>query len=208
MDKKPPLKKLGLKASKKDGAGETAPAAASDPAAETKPLDAKAPVGKALGKKAGSKPPAVSAAKVRSKKAKSAQEKQSARPPRGGIAFICSECYEEFNLPATYAKETVSCPECMHVGKRPAEDFLRTVSLHKSGERNSLKMALFVSYALAVVSLILIWAVSPYSVNVLKDPEMRGIVTPSLAGLAVVLLAILVAWAVPKYEKNRWEIYF
>jgi len=41
---------------------------------------------------------------------------------RGSVAFVCSECYEEFILPASYSKEMVTCPECQHVGKRRVEE--------------------------------------------------------------------------------------
>ncbi len=55
----------------------------------------------------------------------------------GAITFVCSECYEELLLSPKYGQDIVTCPECLHVGKRPDDDFLRTVRMHKSGERRS-----------------------------------------------------------------------
>lgn len=184
--------------------------AAADPAKPEGADGAPAPA-KAAGKKGPVKKALKPAAAKASKKpAKSAPARKAPpkppRPPRGGLPFICSECYEEFILPATYSKETVSCPECLHVGKRPADDFLRTVTLHKSGERNALKMAITVTYMLVVSALILVWLISPKGVSALQA-ETHGTVTTVVGGLTVILVALL-AWAVMRYEKNRWEVYF
>ncbi len=50
------------------------------------------------------------------------------------LDFICSECYSVLALSATYSEEIVTCPECFHVGKKPDDSFLRTVSTAKAGE--------------------------------------------------------------------------
>ena len=129
-----------------------------------------------------------------------------ARLPRSGIPFICSECYEEFILPSTYSRETVTCPECLHVGKRPAEDFLRTVTVHKAGEKSAFKLALFAAYAFLVSSLGLLWMVSPYSLGVITA-DNRSTWTMILLALAVGSAGLLI-WSTGRYEKNRWEVYF
>lgn len=59
------------------------------------------------------------------------------------IDFICSECYSVLALSATYSEEIVTCPECFHVGKKPDDSFLRTVSTAKAGEgKKALALAL------------------------------------------------------------------
>ena len=50
------------------------------------------------------------------------------------LDFICSECYSVLALSATYSEEIVTCTECFHVGKKPDDSFLRTVSTAKAGE--------------------------------------------------------------------------
>ena len=70
----------------------------------------------------------------------SAKPKKSVSPApaktSGGkrLDFICSECYSVLVLSATYSEEIVTCPECFHVGKKPDDSFLRTVSTAKAGE--------------------------------------------------------------------------
>ena len=59
------------------------------------------------------------------------------------LDFICSECYSVLALSATYSEEIVTCPECFHVGKKPDDSFLRTVSTAKAGEgKKALALAL------------------------------------------------------------------
>jgi len=128
------------------------------------------------------------------------------RLPRSGVPFICSECYEEFVLPSTYSRETVTCPECLHVGKKPAEDFLRTVTVHKAGEKSAFKLALMSTYFFLVSALLLIWIASPYSAALVKD-EGRSTGTMILLVMSVGFAGLLI-WASGRYEKNRWEVYF
>jgi len=131
-----------------------------------------------------------------------------ARPPRGKIPFICSECYEDFVLPTTYSKDTVTCPECLHVGKRPDDNFLETVTLHKEGEKKAFSKALYFGQMLAFASLVFMWAISPYSLERFKGHEdFRGYFIMGL-GAACLILVGLLTWSVNKYESNRWEVYF
>jgi hypothetical protein len=138
--------------------------------------------------------------------------KEAARPAamasrpktRGALTFICSECYEEFLLPPNFSKEMVSCPECLHVGKRPEEDFLRTVSLHKSNEQRSFLAALVAGAVVALLLLFLLW---------LKLPGGKPSDAPSAAlvyGLlgASALGVALFVWLIVRFESNRWEVYF
>ena len=70
----------------------------------------------------------------------SAKPKKSVSPvpakASGGkrLDFICSECYSVLALSATYSEDIVTCPECFHIGKKPDDSFLRTVSTAKAGE--------------------------------------------------------------------------
>ncbi len=207
MEKKLPFKKLGSSAGK-PGAVESG-----------KPQDGKAPAIKpgekaATEKGAPKKGPVKGrpmSVKARSKAPAAAKPKKARKAPppttRGGIPFICSECYEEFVLPSTYERETVTCPECLHVGKRPAEDFLEKVNLHKSAEKRALAKSLAFAEMLLVGALGFIWILTPYSASILQEQQMRSNVTLGLGGLVLLLVGLL-AWSVSQYEKNRWEIYF
>jgi hypothetical protein len=191
-------KKLPFQKGKKPGAAEAA-----TPSMETNSEGgARVPAkGKAIG--------LASKARAKAAKAESSSPKakaQASRPLRGKIEFICSECYEDFVLPATYERETVTCPECMHVGKRPAEDFLRTVTRHKDGEKRMLFQAMMLGEMLLVASLAFIWLISQFSAGVVPV-DNRDTFTWILGG-AVLVLAGSLCWAVSRYEKNRWEIYF
>ena len=202
MEKKLPFKKAAKKSDEKP-AGEAAPIAGG----EGNAAEAKAPAGKGPAKKGKAISGAAKKATVTKVKApaKKKETKAPARPVRGGIQFICSECYEEFVLPADYSRETVTCPECLHVGKRPAEDFLRTVNLHKGGEKKALQLSLTIAEMLALAGIILVWALTPWSNSVLN--EKKETVTLALLGIIVVLFIVL-GLLISKYEKNRWEIYF
>ncbi len=189
MAKKLP-KKSGLNAKKNGDSGDAA-----------KPAGKGGPVKKATGKALG----AGARTKITAKPKKT-RKKPEVRPLRGGIPFICSECYEEFVLPANYSKETVTCPECLHVGKRPAEDFIRTVNLHKAGEKRALSKSLWIAEMLGISALIFLFVISPYSIDMIEE-DLRGKLTMGFGGLVVVLAGLL-AWSVNQYEKNRWEIYF
>ena len=127
---------------------------------------------------------------------------------KGSVRFICSECYEEFHLSSSYASETVTCPECLHVGKRPDNDFLRTVNIHKSGERRSFAMASFVGMLLFVALSFLVWLQSPFcTLPQAADPNTLSTWTMGLAGTGG-LLAVVFLWLLTRFENNRWEVYF
>lgn len=142
-------------------------------------------------------------------KAREAEVKESARPTtgsaRGSVAFVCSECYEEFLLPANYSQEMVCCPECLHIGKRPDGDFLRTVSRHKGGEKRAFAMAI-VSLALVLgLAIWLAWMASdPYAASGGKTD--KNLLLGLLGGSA--LMTMIFVWLTVKAESNRWEVYF
>jgi len=154
---------------------------------------------KKAAKKAAKKDKAKKPAKA--KKAKKAKKPRPA-PSSGGqpnIAFICSECYEEFSLTRSAMDETLTCPECLHVGKRPEEDFLRTVGMHKAGEKRALSAAAG-SFFLMVVCL--------FGLTYSLTPQGGGdTLLYAFGALSVVFLVLGLLLGV-KYEKNRWEVYF
>ena len=85
--------------------------------------------------KKGKKKSAGFASKEGSAKPKKPVSPASAKAAGGKrLDFICSECYSVLALSATYSEEIVTCPECFHVGKKPDDSFLRTVSTAKAGE--------------------------------------------------------------------------
>ncbi len=161
----------------------------------------------ARGSKAGKK----DRGKMPGKAGKEAAEKEKLRPAaavtsRGSVAFVCSECYEEFLLPANYSQEMVSCPECLHVGKRPDEDFLRTVNRHKAGERKSLAMAIAAGAILLTLVLALLWLTSDMYIAQHKGQPDKNVVLGLLGGSA--LATLIFAWLTVRFEGNRWEVYF
>lgn len=125
-------------------------------------------------------------------------------PARGGvkIAFICSECYEDFFFRGETIGETITCPECLHVGKKPDADFLSTVRRHKSGEKSALAMAMVA----LVLTLGLALGYIHFSSGAQQIPENESLQTILLASSA--LLAPVGIILAVRYEKNRWEIYF
>lgn len=139
------------------------------------------------------------------KKAKPKREKPAPRDGgRSRIAFICSECYEDFTFSGGDINETVTCPECLHVGKKPDDDFLRTVSMHKSGEKSSLVLACLVLTALLGASGAAIYFISPHFFAG-GDGDTN---TTMIAGIAAAFIFLISLLLVARYEKNRWEIYF
>ena len=127
---------------------------------------------------------------------------------KGSIRFVCSECYEEFLLSSSFASETVTCPECLHVGKRPDDDFLRTVNIHKSGERKSFAAVTLVGLLLLVALVSLLWMHSPYcDLELVSDEATRSNMSLALMGGGAVL-GILFFWLLSRFESNRWEVYF
>jgi len=167
----------------------------------------KLPEGEAAAEASAKKKPLKASFKPAAPK-KAPASKSPPRPPRSpkGVPFICSECYEEFILPASYSKEMVTCPECQHVGKRPSGDFLDKVVLHKGNEKFAFRLNMALAYATALFGCILFWLLSPYSVNAIKD-EMHDIVLWAV-GIAFLGSGVLLLWFATRYEKNRWEVYF
>ena len=156
-------------------------------------------------KKVSSKAGSKIKKKASKKKAPAREAKRAApapRAPRRGSScqFVCSECYAEFILPSNFSEETLSCPECLHVGKRPDEDFLRTVLIHKGQEKKWLAITGGVAAAFFVAMLLLIYQTSPYAMTESLPPMV-------FLGIGGVLLVALLA-LLTRYEANRWEVYF
>jgi hypothetical protein len=170
-------------------------------------------------KKKAAKEPKTTARAPKKAKPKKEKKAKAAKPPKEkrtwekarpaaarqrAVAFICSECYEEFLLPSNYSQEMVTCPECLHVGKKPDEDFLRTVSVHKAGQRNSLVMAVTAGILLLGLLVGTLWITSDMYV---ADGAPDSTIVLGLGGGAA-LLTIIFLWLVVRFEKNRWEVYF
>src|SRR4030095_11806564 len=102
----------------------------------------------------------------------------------GSIPFVCSECYEEFLISSSYPHEMVSCPECLHVGKKPDAEFIRTIHVHKAGERRSLLAAAACGTLLALVALALVYMNAPIT-GADKAPD--GTMNIALLGLGGLL---------------------
>ena len=54
------------------------------------------------------------------------------------------------SLSATWSEDLVTCPECFHVGKKPDDSFLRTVSTAKARESKKAKMLTLLSILVIV----------------------------------------------------------
>lgn len=202
-----------LPAAGADAVEEVAEAVSEAPAAAAASAGAAKPKGKKVRKAKVERKKPVKEKKAKPAKAAKPAKKRpaaaSARPAgagRGAYAFVCSECYDEYLLPANYSHETMTCPECLHVGKKPDENFLRTVAMHKKGQRKAtVAVALCgVLFAVALLGLIYVSTVAGYE----RVPEMnRSLVTYGFAG-ASGLLGFLFFWLAVRYEGNRWEVYF
>ncbi len=110
------------------------------------------PKGKATkGKKAFAAKGKAGKGKDEPKKA-AADLKKPAAAKSGGktIDIICSECYSVLSLSATWSEDLVTCPECFHVGKKPDDSFLRTVSTAKARESKKAKMLTLLSILVIV----------------------------------------------------------
>lgn len=151
-------------------------------------------------KKAGTKKPGSRKKSSVAKKKTTKRAAPAPRPVKRGASckFVCSECYAEFILPANFSEETLSCPECLHIGKRPDEDFLRTVLIHKSQEKKSLAMTAGVAVLFALSALVVIWQASPFTAS---EPSA---ILMGISGVLLIALFVLLA----RYEANRWEVYF
>jgi hypothetical protein len=152
------------------------------------------------------KKPGKSGRAERPSRARAPEKAAVAAASKGSIPFICSECYEEFLLPTSYSQETVTCPECLHVGKRPDADFLRTVTVHRRSEKKSLAGVLVVALLLLGVVTFLVWLRSPYGTLELSR-DMLTNVSYGLLGGALLLTGIMM-WLLVRFEGNRWEVYF
>ena len=152
-------------------------------------------------------PKAARSLKKKAKEKAAAEEKvavAAAVRSTGSIPFVCSECYEEFLISSSYPHEMVSCPECLHVGKKPDADFIRTIHVHKAGEKRSLFAAVACGILLAFVALALVWLNAP-GAGADKAPD--GTTNMALLGLGGLLIVCLL-WLVARFEGNRWEVYF
>ena len=110
------------------------------------------PKGKATkGKKAFAAKGKAGKGKNEPKKA-AADLKKPVAAKSGGktIDIICSECYSVLSLSATWSEDLVTCPECFHVGKKPDDSFLRTVSTAKARESKKAKMLTLLSILVIV----------------------------------------------------------
>ena len=142
------------------------------------------------------------------KKSRAVKERKpaAAKPVRAGkaLSFVCSECYTTISLPVNYSKEKVTCPECFHVGKKPDEDFLRTVGTHKNGERSSFVLTCIVGLLTLIVLAAAVWLRTPYGTMEGDDLSTWTMVLLGGGGLlTIIFLALL--W---RFENNRWEAYF
>jgi len=135
-----------------------------------------------------------------------AAEKSAPVKIRGALQFICSECYAEFNLPSSFSSETLTCPECLHIGKRPDEGFLRTVIQAKAKEKSSFTTAVAVGVALFVIFGFLIWLRSDYCTLELAADQKKTWTLGLLGGGGVLTLVFF--YLLARFEKNRWDVYF
>jgi hypothetical protein len=124
---------------------------------------------------------------------------------KGTVAFICSECYEEFLIPAGYGSETLSCPECLHVGKRSDENFILKVLTHKSGERNAALLAIVAGIVLAGILVTLLLKLSPFALAEGAKPDES---TPLFLLIGAGVMTLVFLFFIWRAEKNRWEAYF
>lgn len=154
------------------------------------------------------------------------------------LDFICSECYSVLALSATYSEEIVTCPECFHVGKKPDDSFLRTVSTAKAGERKKAMVLTLLSCLLIVSFSGIVFLNSAYgdaaarteadqaaapAVEKVKGAEEEAEAVSFAISEAHTntvdnwqlgflisggIFLLLLIWQACVYEGNRWEAYF
>jgi hypothetical protein len=188
---------------------------APEPMAEESASDAGAAAAAAAASPKGKKgPKGKKATPKKEKKAKAAKpakapRKKAAPPPRvtgRAYAFVCSECYDEYLLPASYSDETVTCPECLHVGKKPDDNFLRTVAMHKAAEQRTTFGVMLCGLLMLLSVFGLIW-INTAAGSSLVSSSSHQTVSYGLMG-ASGLLAVIFFWLLSRFEANRWEVYF
>jgi len=178
--------------------------------AEEKPAGSKLGDGSKAKKGFASKATRARGAARKGKKSKDdIGTRQPPAPPKGRtLTFVCSECYTEVSVAANHSEERVTCPDCLHVGKKPDDNFLRTVSLHKSGERKKTVLTTLVGFLMVLSFLALVYMRSAYPVAAgefaTEDLETWTMVFLGAGGVFSILFMILLF----NFEKNRWEVYF
>ena len=154
------------------------------------------------------------------------------------LDFICSECYSVLVLSATYSEEIVTCPECFHVGKKPDDSFLRTVSTAKASERKKAMVLTLLSCLLIISFSGIVFLNSAYG-DAAARTEADQAATPTVEkvegaeeeaeamkfsvstahtntvdnwqmGFLISggIFLLLLIWQACVYEGNRWEAYF
>jgi hypothetical protein len=188
-----------------------AKAAEAPPAGESG--SAKAAPGARRGPRAGSKlgkGKGRDAAKVAKPVSKPKLKPRPAAPAGGArLQFICSECYEEFSLAAANMKDSLTCPECLHVGKKPAEDFIQKARAIRAREKKYLTLATVFALVAGLFAIAGVMLLSPHADKVRNllggdDPSMANMVVGGGFGLFAILVLVFSV----QYEKNRWEVYF
>ena len=141
-------------------------------------------------------------------------------------------------LSATYSEEIVTCPECFHVGKKPDDSFLRTVSTAKAGERKKAMVLTLLSCLLIVSFSGIVFLNSAYgdaaarteadqatapAVEKVKGAEEEAEAVSFAISEAHTntvdnwqlgflisggIFLLLLIWQACVYEGNRWEAYF
>ena len=161
-----------------------------------------------MAKKKKRKKPAKSAKPKKAKPAKKPAPRSAPAPRATGaqIHFTCSECYEEFTLRSSQMQETLTCPECLHVGKRPEDNFLMTVNGTKGRENRIRCLAMLFSALAALLGTGFVLLLSPHKhivLNIVPEDMATYVFGGGLALLGLIGIAMAV-----QYEKNRWEVYF
>ncbi len=152
---------------------------------------------KKIAKKGAKKAPAKKKAQAK-KKAKPAP-----RPSSGGqvVQLICSECDEPLKFDSGSADDTLTCPECLLVVKKPDEDFLSTVGMHLGGEKKFLLLTIVMLVLFFISVGGLIYYTAPIHETVDETMKMAF-------GIGSGLFFLISMICLFKYEKSRWQVYF
>ena len=152
---------------------------------------------KKIAKKGAKKAPAKKKAQAK-KKAKPAP-----RPSSDGqvVQLICSECEEPLKFDSGSADDTLTCPECLLVVKKPDEDFLSIVGMHLGSEKKFLLLTVVMLVLFFISIGGLIYYTSPVHDKI--DENMKNIFMGA-SGLFFLISMICLF----KYEKSRWQVYF
>ena len=125
--------------------------------------------------------------------------------PRGKTyEIICSECYTSYAYSQAASADSISCPECLHVGTVGANDVMSKIAIAKSTEGGNLLKAAIPAVLFFVIGVV--WT-GMLATKAAASTNLEASTNWIFGGVLAVLFIVTLAFAL-KYESNRYEVYF